>query len=360
MKLAFNLALSLYLIALLPNLVFGAENCANVLSNGGFLFASWGAVSLSPESEMGTFWETQMKNLCNQIECPIFCSEDSPKVPAALRELQKKCREKDTAACDSFFTTLKIEDRDPTHTCFYVGGKACDFCDRFGGEYCSPGMRFGRFKPDYEDITVHKIACKAGFSEACDILNKRMQETTEANQKKCDESGTEEACRAVISQLVDLGKIKEALEKSIEVCRKSQYQTCKTFIFKGHKDMPSSRIDSFSKQFQEALEPECKKSKKAEPCFYYAEFVKKSQPQVALDFYRAICKGAPAHNLSEAASDACRTVFSESLKMKRFAEAQSVLKIACQSLKEAQLRNGVRPTKCFYEDELKEARKKKA
>ncbi|NBX82564.1 hypothetical protein EBQ90_05695 [bacterium] len=350
---------SLFLLLLSPIPCRGAENCANVLANGGYLFATWAGLPSAPESELGAFWEKYMKVLCQQIECPIFCSEDGGKVPPELLALQKKCREKDTGACDAFFESLKITSKSPTAYCFYVGGKACDFCDRFGGDYCKPGMRFGGLKQDFEALLIHKIACKAGLVEACQMLNQRAEETRIENFKKCDELNDEGACGWVVNRFIDVGKIKEALEKALQVCRKSQYRVCTTLNPRGHKDMPSTQIEAFSKQFQEAMGPECRTSKNAEICSFYAGLIEKTQPQEALELNRSLCKQADPNNPNEIGFKACASVFRKSLEQKRWAEAQSLLKTVCAGLKEAQRRNGVSRTDCMYENDLKAARKKK-
>ncbi len=342
---------------LLQSSLTAAENCARLLSDGGFIFASWSALPLSPESELGTFWETYLKKICLQTECPLFCSEENGKAPADLLTLQKKCREKDSASCNAFFDALKIQERGPMQLCFYVGGKACDLCDRLGGEYCKPGMRFGGSKKDFSFLLNHKIACKAGLQEACDILNQTFKEGRERLRQRCDE-GEQSACESLVNSLIDFGKLNEALDRVLSTCRKSQYNTCKSFLPRPHKDFPSTNADKFSQLFQQAMEGECEKNKSAASCSVYAGFIEYSKPAKALELYQLVCRASPQKDIPEDFHDACSRVFSDYLKKKKWKEAKALLKVLCQGLKEAQMRNRVTPTECLYEKSLTEAKRK--
>ena len=347
----------LFIFILLQGPLRAAENCGRLLSDGGFIFASWAALPLSSESELGTFWETYLKKLCLQTECPLFCSEENGKAPANLLALQKKCREKETDSCNAFFEAIKIKERGPTEFCFYVGGKACDLCDRLGGEYCQPGMRFGGLKQKYDSLINHKIACRAGFQEACDLINQKFKEGQERLRQRCEE-GDQTACESFVNSLIDYGKLNEALDKALGTCKKSQYKTCKSFLPRPHKDFPSINADKFSQLFQQAIETECDKNKTAASCSVYASFIEYSKPTKALELYQLVCRASPQKDIPEDFHYACSRVFSDYLKNKKWKEAKGLLKVVCQGLKEAQLRNRVNSPECGYEKDLKEAQRK--
>ena len=319
------------LFALSVSSVGSAKNCANVL-DGGYVFAAW-AFSDS-RTEQGKQLDAYITKICQEVDCPIFCSDENSKVPKDILSVQASCRNKDKAACAKFwdFVGLKSEPNGQ-EMCFFLGGKACDLCYFIGGPFCNSNLRFGEPIHDSGTALQHKIACNAGIQEACAGLERFKDNNTKEDQESCDAKSDSSACGRIVDTLVANGKSKEAVTRALDFCKKGTHETCLAFYESPDRRKITDQQKVFNADYTVALDSECKTSKLLQACYAWADINKSSNPVAATGVFRTVCMASPV-DMNEMFHGACFETLDRSLESKNWADAEVAKGHLCRFYKQ--------------------------
>ncbi len=295
-----------------------ALNCKQ-LTDGGYAFAVWAYAD--PNTDSGKKMDADLRNKCQQVDCPIFCTTEKSKVPKAILRLQQNCRTGDKAACKKFYAEIGLKaEPDAKQRCFYLGGKACDMCATYGGKFCSPDLRFGGPISDGSSALTHKIACVTGYPEACASPANTVKNLPVENAPQCEPQGDGFECVQIVKPIIQAGKLKEALAKAMTLCKKYTIETCQAFYRPSPRYEISEQYNKFNTEYLNALESECKANKTAHVCYALADINRSKDPVMAQSIFRSICLSSPKQ-MTDLYWGACYNLLRESVSNKSWAEA---------------------------------------
>lgn len=294
-----------------------------------YLLAGW---AMTPPDAKGSHIdeiEKSMEKFCLDNECPIFCSTEKSKVPRELLELQKKCRDKDPASCQKFFSAIGITDgSNPIQACFFLGGRACDFCDYSGGVFCKPGLRHGEPIHDATSALTHKIACTSGYQEACDGFKKFQETKQKQHRRDCSLRKNKTACVYVAVELFKQSKTEAGIDKILDYCNTGPVETCLESIGRGLAELPVEKRGDTTTHLQKKLAKACSTTKNRISCYANADLIKISDPEESRNIRRDLCLSAKSGG-STLEHSVCRDTLTQSIKEKKWRNAEKAVRILC-------------------------------
>lgn len=298
-------------------------------STNQYALASWAMIPPDAKGPKIQELEQYIEKTCNESECPSFCTNEKSKVPKDLLDLQKRCREKEAAACGKFYSEMGLKNPpNPFESCVYLGGRACDFCDLLGGNFCKPGLRFGEPIHDTPSALIHKIACRAGYAEACDGFKVLAENDAKRQQENCDSRRDSLSCSYVIATHVRAGRVDAALAKTMSFCSGGHLENCQALYNAGIDASEGDARVTYQKAINDRLSSECTSIKNRVACYVLADGISKVDPEKSLTMKRELCLSSQSGS-STLEHSACYVTFEKSIKDKKWPDAEKAANVLC-------------------------------